>query len=232
MRDERGFTIVELLVSMLAAMVVMSGVVMLTVTVIHNQARITSRVDIDSRTRPAMTHIVQGLHSACVTSHIVPIRRDTAGNLSNGTSISFISKSGSAPNLTPDLHTVYLSGTTLREKVTPATAGSVVPNWDFSGPGVDRSLLTNVTAPGGVIFRYYRFDNGALSATPLPVPLSDANAALTSYVTISFTAASSSTINGGVNSQDPNAPLMTSSGVDLRLENAGQYPNQDNLPCV
>jgi hypothetical protein len=228
MRDESGFTIVELLVSMLAAMVVMSGVVMLTVTVIHNQARITNRVDADSRSRPAMTHIAQGLHSACVTSHIVPIRRDTSGNLSNGTSISFISKPGSAPSLTPDLHTVYLSGSTLREKVTPATAGSVVPNWDFSGPGIDKPLLTNVTAPGGMIFRYYRFENGALSANPLPVPLSDANAALTSYVTITFTTSPTS----GVSSQDPGSPVTTSSGVDLRLENAGQYPNQDNLPCV
>jgi hypothetical protein len=232
MRDESGFTIIELLVSITASLVVMSGVVMLTVTVIHSQARITNRVDADSRSRPAMTRIVQGLHSSCVTSHIVPIRRDVAGAPSNGTSMSFLSKSGSAPNLTPDLHTVYLSGGTLREKVVPATPGSVAPLWNFSGAGTDRALLTNVTAPGGVIFRYYSFVNGALSGTPLPVPLSDANAALTSYVTISFTTASSSTVNGGVNTQDPNGPVMTTSGVDLRLENAGQYPNQDNLPCV
>jgi hypothetical protein len=42
-------------------------------------------------------------------------------------------------------------------------------------------------------------------------------------------------INGasqGVNTQDPNSPPVMNSGVDLRLENAGQYPNQDNLPCV
>jgi hypothetical protein len=53
-------------------------------------------------------------------------------------------------------------------------------------------------------------------------------------VTISF-ASLPGTIDGtrqGVNLQDPNSPLLMNSGVDLRLENAGQYPNQDNLPCV
>jgi Tfp pilus assembly protein PilW len=231
--DQRGFTIIELLVSMGATMVVLVGVVTLTTLVIHNSARITSRTDIDSRVRPAMTHIVQGLHSSCVTSHITPIRRDALGNASSGTSISFLSKPGSAPGPTPDLHTISLNGSTLSESVYRAN-GTSPPDWGgfttkISGP---YTLLTNVTAPGGVIFRYYDFVNGALNTTPLATPLSDTNAARVSYVTVSFTAASSSTINGGVNSQDPNSPLMTTSGVDLRLENAGQYPNQDNLPCV
>jgi Tfp pilus assembly protein PilW len=233
MRDERGFTIVELLVSIAASLVVLTGVVTLSTMVIHQQARISTRVDAQSRSRPAMTHIVQGLHSSCVTSHIVPIQ---AG--SGNTSISFLSKPGSAVGPTPDLHTVSFtpaSGPTpsmLREAVYPSTGGTA-PNWTFSGtPSSNMILLTNVAAPGGVIFRYYDFISGALSTTPLPTPLSATNAARVSYVTISFTSASSSTKNGGVNTQDPNSPLLISSAVDLRLENAGQYPNQDNLPCV
>ena len=90
------------------------------------------------------------------------------------------------------------------------------------------ALLTNVSAPGGTIFRYYDFINGALSTTPLPVPLTDTNAARVSYVTVTFTSSPSN----GINIQDPGSPLVMNSGVDLRLENAGQYPNQDNLPCV
>ncbi|HEY6638778.1 MAG TPA: prepilin-type N-terminal cleavage/methylation domain-containing protein [Solirubrobacterales bacterium] len=223
MRDERGFTIVELLVSMSATLVVMMGVVTLTTTVIHHQSRISNRVDADSRTRPAMTRIVQGLHSSCVTSHIVPIQTG-----STGTSISFLSKSSAAVGPTPDLHTVSLSGTTLREAVYPATGGTP-PTWTFSGtPSSNMSLLTNVAAPGGVIFRYYDFVNGALSTTPLPTPLSDSNAARVSYLTVSFT----SSPGRGISTQDPNSPVMVTSGVDLRLENAGQYPNQDNLPCI
>jgi prepilin-type N-terminal cleavage/methylation domain-containing protein len=225
MRDQRGFTIVELLVSISATLIVMMGVVTLTTTVIHHQSRITNRVDAQSRARPAMTRIVQGLHSACVTSHIVPIQTG-----STGTSISFLSKSGSGVNLTPDLHRVYLNGTTpptLREAVYPMTG--TAPTWTPSGtPLSDRPLLTNVAAPGGVIFRYYDFVNGALSANPLPTPLSETNAARVSYLTVSFTSSPSR----GVSTQDPGSPVLVSSGVDLRLENAGQYPNQDNLPCI
>jgi prepilin-type N-terminal cleavage/methylation domain-containing protein len=234
-RDQRGFTIIELLVSVSASLIVMMGVVTLETTVIHQQARITNRVDAQSRARPAMTRIVQGLHSACVTSHIVPIQTG-----STGTSISFLSEPGSAPSLTPHLHKVYFvpaSGTTpsmLKEAIYPATGGSA-PNWTFSStPSSDMQLLTNVAAPGGVIFRYYDFvtGTGALNTTPLTTPLSDTSAARTSYVTISFTSASGTSKNGGVNTQDPNSPLLVTSAVDLRLENAGQYPNQDNLPCI
>jgi prepilin-type N-terminal cleavage/methylation domain-containing protein len=234
MRDQRGFTIIELLVSVSASLIVMMGVVTLETTVIRHQARITNRVDAQSRARPAMTRIVQGLHSACVTSHIVPIQTG-----STGTSISFISKTGSAPSLTPDLHRVYFvpgSGTTppaLREAVYPATGGSA-PTWTFSSTASsDRALLTNVAAPGGVIFRYYDFvtGTGTLSTTPLATPLTDTSAARASYLTISFTSAPGGK-NGGISTQDPNSPVLLTSGVDLRLENAGQYPNQDNLPCI
>jgi type II secretory pathway pseudopilin PulG len=230
MRDERGFTFVELLVSISMSLVVLAAVVSLTSSVLHHQDRVARRVDANSRGRPVMTRMVQGLHSACVTSHIVPIRTG-----STGTSIDFLSKSGSAPGLIPEMHRITLSGGTLTETVYRAN-GTTPPDYGgFTTPiGSPVNLLTNVAAPGGVIFRYYAYVSGALSATPLPTPLTTANAALTSYVTISF-ASLPGTIDGtrqGVNLQDPNSPLLMNSGVDLRLENAGQYPNQDNLPCV
>ena len=222
MRDERGTTMIELLVSISATLVVMIGVVTLTTTVLHHQDRINRRVDANSRGRPVMTRMVQELHSACVTSHIVPIRTG-----STGTSITFLSKSGSAVGPIPDLHTISLSSSTLRETVFPMTG--TAPNWTPLGtPLSNAALLTNVSAPGGAIFRYYDFVNGALSTTPLPTPLSDTNAARVSYVTIAFTISPSA----GVSSQDLGSPMMLNSGVDLRLENAGQFPNQDNLPCI
>jgi hypothetical protein len=229
-RDQRGYTFIELIVSIGMAMVVLTAVFALTSSVIHHQDRIARRVDSNSRGRPVMTRIIQNLHSACVTSHIVPVRTG-----STGTSIDFLSKSGSAPGLIPDMHRITYSGGSLTETVFRAN-GTTPPDWGgfttaISGPN---TLLTNVAAPGGVVFRYYAYSNGALSATPLPTPLSDTNAALTSYVTVSFLS-QPGRIDGsraGVNTQDPNSPLVMNSGVDLRLENAGQYPNQDNLPCV
>ncbi len=214
---------IELIVSVSAALVVMMGVVTLTTAVLHNQDRITRRVDASSRARPVMTRMIQELHSACVTSHIVPIQTG-----STGTSMSFLSKSGAAVGPTPDLHTISLNGTTLRESVFPATGG-MAPSWTFSGTASSNtSLLTNVSAPSGVLFRYYDFINGALSANPLATPLSDTNAARVAYVAVSFT----SSPGAGVSHFDPGSPLVFSDSVDLRLESAGQYPNQDNLPCV
>ena len=222
MRDERGTTMIELLVSISATLVVMIGVVTLTTTVLHHQDRINRRVDANSRGRPVMTRMVQELHSACVTSHIVPIRTG-----STGTSITFLSKSGSAVGPIPDLHTISLRSSTLRETVFPMTG--TAPNWTPLGtPLSNAALLTNVSAPGGAIFRYYDFVNGALSTTSLPTPLSDTNAARVSYVTIAFTISPRS----GVSSQDLGSPMLLNSGADLRLENAGQFPNQDNLPCI
>ena len=225
-RDQRGMTIVELLVGISMTLVVLAAVATLTSSVLHHQDRIVRRVDANSRARPVMTRIVQGLHSACVTSHIVPVRTG-----STGTSISFLSRSGAGVGPTPDLHTITLSGGTLTERVYRAN-GTTPPDWGgFTteiGPPSGTALLTNVSAPGGTIFRYYDFINGALSTTPLPVPLTDTNAARVSYVTVTFTSSPSN----GIIIQDPGSPLVMNSGVDLRLENAGQYPNQDNLPCV
>ena len=225
-RDQRGFTLVEMLVAVSMSLIVLLAVVSLTVSVLHHTERVNRRVDANSRGRPVMTRIVQGLHSACVTSHIVPIQTG-----STGTSISFLSKSGAGVGPTPDLHTISLSGGALTESIYQAN-NSTPPTWGgfttrISGP---TTLLTNVAAPGGVIFRYYDFvtGTGALSTTPLTTPLTDTSAARTSYVTIAF----ASQPTKGVSQQDTGSPLVMQSGIDLRLENAGQYPNQDNLPCV
>jgi Tfp pilus assembly protein PilW len=231
-RDQRGTTLIELIVGISMSMVVLVAVVTMTASVLHHTDRINRRVDANSRGRPVMTRIVQGLHSACVTSHIVPIQTG-----STGTSISFLSKTGSAVGPTPDLHTISLSGGALTENVyqannnTPPGYGGFTTR--ISGP---TTLLSNVAAPGGVVFRYYDFvtGTGLLNTTPLTTPLTDTSAARAAYVTIAFTSMPGR-INGasqGVNTQDPNSPLVMNSGVDLRLENAGQYPNQDNLPCV
>jgi prepilin-type N-terminal cleavage/methylation domain-containing protein len=230
MRDQRGFTLIELMVSISMSLVVLAAVFAITTSVLRHQDRIVRRVDANSRGRPVMTHIVQGLHSACVTSHIVPVRTG-----STGTSIDFLSKAGSAPGLQPDLHRVTLTGSSLTETLY-GPSNNIPPDWGGFTTQVSppTTLLTNVSAPSGVVFRYYRYLNGALSTTPLPTPLSSSDAALTSYVTVSFMS-QPGVIDGsrrGVNTQDPNSPLMMNSGVDLRLENAGQYPNQDNLPCV
>ena len=232
LREESGFTLVELLVSMMSSLVVLSGVVVMMTSALHNQNRIGKRVDADQRVRPAMTRIIQELHSACVAPRITPIIGDGTTNGSTATRMSFLSKSGSAVTLTPDLHVLVLSGTTLNEFVYPATSGSAPGPWTFSATALPnynpRVLLTNVSAPASGMFQYYDFVNGQVDTSPTAVPLSATDAAKTAIVKVTI----SSQPTSGVSSLDPGSPLVVSNTADLRLENAGQYPNQDNLPCV
>jgi type II secretory pathway pseudopilin PulG len=228
MRDERGFTIVELLVSLISVVAVLTAVTMIATVAVHNQDRIAKRVDANQRGRPVVTRIVNELHSACVAPRITPIVGDGTVNGSTPTSIAFLSKSGSQVSPTPDKHVITLSGTTLSESVYPATGGAA-PVWTFSTtPSSTRQLLTNVSAPSGVMFGYYDFQNGQLSTTPLATPLSATSASRTAYVTLALTAAPT----GGASRLDSKSPVTFTNSVDLRLESASQVPSQDNMPCT
>ena len=226
MRNEGGFTLIELLVSIATALVVLTAILMMTTVATHNQVRIADRVDANQRARPVLTRIVDNLHSGCVAPRVAPV---LAG--STGTSMSFVSKSGSAVSPTPDKRVVTLSGTTLTESIYPATSGAA-PSWNYSATSSStQTLLTDVSAPSGVMFRYYDYVNGSLSTTPLPATgsgLSATNAARTAYVTISLTASPA----GGASTLDANSPIVLSDSVSLRLESAGPVPSQENLPCT
>jgi hypothetical protein len=225
MSDESGFTLVELLVGIFAFVVLLSAIMMMTTVATHNQERISDRVAANQRARPVMTRLIDALHSACVAPRVAPVLTG-----STSTSISFISKSGSSVSPTPDQRVVTLSGGNLTEQVYPATGGAP-PTWTFSGtPSSTQTLLTNVSAPGGVVFRYYDYVNGQLNTVPLPTSpgLSATNAARTAYVSVSFTAAPS----GGASSLDSKSPITLSDSADLRLESANQVTTQDNLPCM
>jgi len=231
LREQSGFTLVELLMTMLASLVVMSAIVMMTTTALRNQDRINKRVDANQRVRPVMTRMVQELHSACVAPRITPIIGDGTTNGSTGTQIKFLSKSDATVSPVPDLHVITLSAGTLSETVYPATGGAA-PSWTFSTTPIAgwnaRPLLTNVSAPPAGMFQYYDFVNGQVDTSPTVVPLSATDAAKTAIVKVTL----SSSPTKGVSTFDPGSPLVVSDSVDLRLENAGHFPNQDNLPCV
>jgi Tfp pilus assembly protein PilW len=227
--EESGFTLVELLMTMLTSLVIMSAIVMMLTTSIRNQDRINRRVDANQRVRPVMTHIIQELHSACIAPRMTPVIGDGTTNGSTATRISFLSKSGATVTPTPDLHVISLSSGTLSEAVYPATGGSQPGPWTFSSTASsNQQLLTNVSAPATGMFQYYDFVNGQVDTSPTAVPLSATDAAKTAIVKVTI----SSSPTKGVSTFDPASPLVVSNSADLRLENAGQFPNQDNLPCV
>lgn len=222
LRDQGGFSIIELLVGIIGFVIVFSVIMEMVVLATHNQDRISQRVAANQRARPVVTRILDGLRSACVYPRVVPVATG-----STGTQINFISKSGSSVTPVPDRRVISLSGSNLNETVYPPTGGTP-PTWTFSGtPSSNRTLMTNVTAPPGGIFRYHDYVNGALNPTSLPVPLSASNAARVAYVSVNLTVQPAR----GLSSLDAKSPITISGATDLLLESASPITAQDNLPC-
>jgi pilin/secretion family protein with methylation motif len=226
-RDESGFTLVELLVGIAISLLSLSVVAMMVMAATRSQDLVVKRVAANQRVRPVLARIVDELHSSCVAPGIAPIKGASDANGSNATRLTFLSEGGNSVTPLPDKHVIYLSGTDLKEDIYPGTGGAA-PTWTF-GTRAIRTLLTNVSAPSGGMFKYYRFLNGQLTlGSPLPIPLTDADAALVAYVSIGITAAPS----GGASRLDANSPITLSDAADLRLQPASQVAGQENRPCT
>jgi hypothetical protein len=186
--DERGTTLVELMVGLAAGMVVLAALTMVIVVTLHGSARVSARVESTQRARIVLTQIMEELHSACVSPQIAPIKPE-----STGSSLVFIHATGSqesAVSPTPTKSVIAFENGLLAESDFEVTGGSS-PNWTFSetASGPPRQLLAGVSpiTPGGPIFTYYKYENGALSESPQPTPLGK-EAAMTIDVQVALTA--------------------------------------------
>ncbi len=226
-RDERGTTMVELLVSTMTGLIVLSALTMVIVVSMHGTARVSARVDATQRARLVVTKIMQQLHSACVAPKIAPIQSG-----STGTSLRFIHASGaqgSAVAPVPTLTEISLSGGVLTQTDWAATGGSA-PTWTYSPTPTTKELLTGVgpIPPSGSIFSYYASSNGSLSPTPQGTPLEPSAVPLTIQVRVALSA---SPARGGSPVPDPSADANVRSGATLRLTPPSFNEAAPALPC-
>ena len=213
---------VELMVAVATAMIVMFAVFGLIQVTLRSSATVTSRVDANQRARVVMQRLIDDLHSACVAPNTTPV---LAG--STATSVSFMSQTGSSVSVTPDKHVVSLSSGALSESIYPATGGAA-PIWTFAGtPSTTRQLMTDVSATNPPLFRYYAYQSGQLSTTPLPTPLSAADAARAVHISVSFSVAPRTTPV-----PDPNASVTVSDSAILAFSPADEDTTQANPPCA
>lgn len=223
-RDERGSTLIEMVVTIGAGMVVFLALSTVIIVSLRETGRASARVDAVQRARTTLARVVDQLHSACITPQIAPVREG-----SSETSLSFVHQTGSAVSPTPLLSTISLTGGTLSQSDYTWTGGAVPAEWTFnSTPSSTRQLMTKVTptAPSSAIFSYYSYTNGQVSATPLAVPLNAENAARTVQVKIALTVAPLSTPV-----KDAAASASVQSSAVLRLTPASFNTNVINLPC-
>ena len=144
MRDERGFTLVELLVSMMISVVVLLAIMAVVDVTTRGSARVASRVDADQRARVTLQRLFDELHSTCVAPNVLPVVASSNGYQSDDNNLIFLEQSGSSVSPTPDEHVVTLANGTLTERIFPATGGTA-PTWTFaSTPSSTTQLLTGV----------------------------------------------------------------------------------------
>jgi len=160
--DESGFTMVELLTVLLVSTVVMIALFTFQDITLRQSNAVFAKVDATQRARNTMEAIENRLHSACMAENVIPI---LAG--STDTSLSFVSKYGSAASLSPEKHVISLNTTTgVLTDATYTVTGGASPNWTFSAtPASTRTLLDNVKQVGSTpVFRYYKYGIAADSA--------------------------------------------------------------------
>lgn len=228
MSDERGYTIVELLVGMMVSLVVLGAIMAMVQVATGNQDRISERVYANQRGRPAMNRIIDRLHSACVSPGIAPVREGSTGE-----SMILLSKSGSAVSPAPNTYVFSIASGKITEAVALGT-GTEPANWVWGSPSSPLQLVDGVgtakvgTPPASVpLFSYFAYENGQVATTPMATPLSKENAAKVVQVNVAFTVGPYAGAT-----KDPGATITLSDSATLRIEPASEDSAQVNLPCV
>jgi len=191
LRDQRGFTLIEMLVASTIGVVVLLVLLNLLDASQTATGRVVARVDGTQRGRTAMEQVTQRLRSQTCVGPITPIIIGDATSPTDANSVTFYADLGSPADFVPEKRRLYVSGTDLREKITPGVGNP--PTTTFPGPAKDRLIMQGikpVTQGAGTLpyFRYYAFDD----ATPpqptvqLTPPLAAADSTRIVQVTVAF----------------------------------------------
>jgi len=225
LHDERGLTLIELLVATLTGLIVSLAAFAILSTSLSQSARVADRVSADQRGRTAMEKIVLKLHSSCVAPETTPVEPGSEAN-----KLLIVSQTGSQASFSKvTLHKIYLEGGKLIDAAYPNTEAKPAPNWEFSGtPESTQTLLTGVTQTGATpVFQYYKYEGSELSKTALETPLNEKTAETTAAITVGFTTAPES---GRADKSAGERSVNLTDTVVLRFRPAS--PSGTNLPCA
>jgi prepilin-type N-terminal cleavage/methylation domain-containing protein len=251
MRAEHGFSLIELLVSMLMATVITGAAMSFLIFTTEDVSHITARVGVDQNGRLEMQRLISELNSACFQPTIHPILTGASAS-----TLIFESEAGEGSEFpTVQKHeVVYTKGTgttegTLVEKAYVSTgtkeSGGTITREYANGPTTTRRLLTGIrqTKSGAEevpLFRYYRYYHegdsppqgssavpyGEIDPTPLTNP--SAEAANITKVTVAFTLAPQGKEAVSFNHD---RPVALEDSALFRLEPSSETPTVKNLPC-
>ena len=249
LRGERGFTLIEMLVALIAGTIVSGAMAAIVIVSVHFNSNLTDRVDANQQGRVAMEKIVQALNSACVASDVPPIYAsgETTGTStpSDGTHIFFVSSLTDAALINPNLYEIALTGGSLVMYTFPWASGSAPSAtnptpWAFSSspsPAGGFTLLQHVaqTVSGGTtvpVFQYFGYPTGSTSGSgTISVNENAGNGTLTSGAAVSEVVISFSALPSDNNTATGRATDLTNTVV-LRLTPASSATTAANAPCT
>lgn len=185
--DQRGFTLIETLVSMVAGVVVTGALSMVFIVALHQTSRLTDSVQASQLGRTAMTHIVDELRSACISRNYTPVQEgSTSSQLIFRNAYgeeALISNAAEAKAGTGAFeHQIVFNSSahTLTDYIYPSEKGGEWPTYKFPGADYESSkneapkaepkqgvqLANNVTSAS---FKYFQYGESATESSTTPL---------------------------------------------------------------
>jgi prepilin-type N-terminal cleavage/methylation domain-containing protein len=192
-RDDSGYTLIELLVAMIAGLVVLSAAFLMLELSLNLFTQANDRFDSTTIGDNSLNVIVQDLQSSCIYPATSPIQSSSTLP-SNGTSLVFWTAPGGGASVTPTLNDIALSSGALTDTTYPRASGTSPSTWTFSSTGTAKTIATNVSAVSGTpVFQYFAYNSstGGVSTTDLISSgnLTASQAATVLAVTITYSVA-------------------------------------------
>jgi prepilin-type N-terminal cleavage/methylation domain-containing protein len=186
-RDESGFTLIELIVALTIGTVVLLAAFMLVDASAPLAQKTNDRVDAFQRGRLALDIMGAELRSqVCMPGAVPPIMP----TVSDEDDIWFYGNNQDQNSL-PQRHHIYLQGNAIKEDTWQGIGTPTNVTFPVNPPPKTRTLLSPVAlVPGVKLFRYYGFDENLPAAVNKPVttPVSVADSRNVVQVNLSFVA--------------------------------------------
>jgi prepilin-type N-terminal cleavage/methylation domain-containing protein len=218
-RDERGFTLIELVVAMVAGVAVTGALFSILDVSLHQTARLNDKVQVDQLGRTTMTRIVDELHSSCISYAFAPIQSGSTS--SKLVFINAYSEKSEIASATKREIIWESAAKTLIEKAYVSNGGSW-PEFTFPGTFTTVRIGENISqTQGESVFKYFAYSKEATSTEHTPLralndertgSLSTTQAKEAAAVEITFT-------------QSPTDGYPSSTGLDRN----GNFTNQVTL---
>jgi prepilin-type N-terminal cleavage/methylation domain-containing protein len=232
--DERGFTLIEMLVSMSIGVVILLAAFMLLDRSFTTSAQIADRQEGLQRGRQAMELMTRQLRSqVCV---VVPPATTYSAPVVSADPL-FVTFYGSLAESSTSVEkrTLTFSATgsgSITQNVITGTPNTVYPQMAFSGAGTNTTLLTNVQrALNGAttlpVFRYYGYDKDTAQVgdlKELTAPVAPANLPSIALIKVAFRSYAARPIN------EDNDAAQLEDDVYIRISDSSEV--QEGPQCI